>query len=375
MPVLDRAGEVRHVDGATPVPGLYVVGMRLQSRRSSTFLDGVRHDAATVAGRVHDRLRDRARPAAQPAGRGRGRAGAARMTAAWDVVVVGGRVAGAATALLLARAGLRVLCLDRARHGSDTLSTHALMRAGVLQLQRWGLLDPIVAAGTPAVRRTVFHYGDDAVTGDDQAGAGVDALYAPRRTVLDAVLVDAAVDAGAGVRFGTAVTGLLRDGARPGHRGHRPRPRRRRPDGAGRPRRRRRRRPVARRRRRRAPVEVSGSRAGAFIYGYWAGLPVDGYEWFYRPGRQRRRHPHQRRPDLRVRRRDPGPAPRALVRAGGVGGAFAAARRGRRRRGCAAAAVGDPAVCATSAACRGTCAAPGAAAGRSSATPGTGRTR
>jgi putative flavoprotein involved in K+ transport len=59
VPVLDRAGEVRHVDGATPVPGLYVVGMRWQSRRGSSFLDGVRHDAATVAGRVHDRLRER----------------------------------------------------------------------------------------------------------------------------------------------------------------------------------------------------------------------------------------------------------------------------------------------------------------------------
>ena len=33
--------------------------------------------------------------------------------ASWDVVVVGARVAGASTAMLLARAGLRVLCVDR----------------------------------------------------------------------------------------------------------------------------------------------------------------------------------------------------------------------------------------------------------------------
>ena len=59
----------------------------------------------------------------------------------WDVVVVGARMAGAATArLLLARGGLRVLCVDRSRYGSDTLSTHALMRGGSLQLQRWGRL-------------------------------------------------------------------------------------------------------------------------------------------------------------------------------------------------------------------------------------------
>ena len=52
VPVLDAAGEIRHTAGATPAAGLYVVGMRLQTRRNSTFLDGVRHDAAFVAARV-----------------------------------------------------------------------------------------------------------------------------------------------------------------------------------------------------------------------------------------------------------------------------------------------------------------------------------
>src|SRR6188472_4484449 len=64
----------------------------------------------------------------------------------YDVVVVGARAAGAATALLLARAGLRVLLVDRGQYGSDTMSTHALMRGGVLQLTRWGLLDAVIAA-------------------------------------------------------------------------------------------------------------------------------------------------------------------------------------------------------------------------------------
>jgi len=67
----------------------------------------------------------------------------------YDVVIVGARVAGAATAHLLARFGLQVLLVDRGRYGSDTLSTHALMRGGVLQLSRWGLLDEIITAGTP----------------------------------------------------------------------------------------------------------------------------------------------------------------------------------------------------------------------------------
>ena len=75
------------------------------------------------------------------------------MTAAYDVVVVGGRVAGASTALLLAQAGVKVVLVDRGRRGSDIVSTHGLMRAGVLQLLRWGVLPDVIAAGTPPIRR------------------------------------------------------------------------------------------------------------------------------------------------------------------------------------------------------------------------------
>ena len=77
----------------------------------------------------------------------------------WDAIIGGARVAGASTALLLARAGLQVLVVDRARRGSDTLSTHALMRGGVLQLRRWGLVDRVAATGAPPVRRVTFHFG------------------------------------------------------------------------------------------------------------------------------------------------------------------------------------------------------------------------
>jgi flavin-dependent dehydrogenase len=129
-----------------------------------------------------------------------------------DVIVVGGRVAGASTAMLLARAGARVRLLERGDHGADTLSTHGLMRAGVLQLSRWGLLDRVVGAGTPQVRSTTFHVtGQEPLVIPIAARAGVDALYAPRRHLLDRILVDAAVEAGAEVRHGTKVTGLLRD--------------------------------------------------------------------------------------------------------------------------------------------------------------------
>ena len=76
----------------------------------------------------------------------------------YDTVVVGARCAGAATAMLLARRGLRVLVVDRGRYGTDTLSTHALMRGGVLQLHRWGLLEGLEATSptpVPANQRRV----------------------------------------------------------------------------------------------------------------------------------------------------------------------------------------------------------------------------
>jgi len=131
----------------------------------------------------------------------------------YDCVLVGARCAGAATAMLLARRGLRVLAVDRRPYGADALSTHALMRAGVLQLHRWGLIGALRAAATPEIRTTTFHYGDDAVAIPITARGGVDALYAPRRTVLDRVLADAAGAAGAELRFCVAVQALRRGAA------------------------------------------------------------------------------------------------------------------------------------------------------------------
>jgi 2-polyprenyl-6-methoxyphenol hydroxylase-like FAD-dependent oxidoreductase len=79
----------------------------------------------------------------------------------YDALVVGARAAGAATALLLARAGVRVRLVDRGVYGSDTLSTHALMRGAVAQLARWGLLGALET--TPPIRFTSFCYPDDTI--------------------------------------------------------------------------------------------------------------------------------------------------------------------------------------------------------------------
>lgn len=133
--------------------------------------------------------------------------------ARYDVIIAGARPAGAATALLLARQGKRVLLVDRGRYGTDALSTHALMRAGVLQLARWNVLPTLTAAGTPAITSAAFTYEGQSTTVPIKPKDGVEALYAPRRTVLDAALVDAAFDAGVTVVFECALVELLHDAA------------------------------------------------------------------------------------------------------------------------------------------------------------------
>jgi flavin-dependent dehydrogenase len=128
-----------------------------------------------------------------------------------DVVVVGGRVAGSATAMLLARLGHDVVVLDQACFPSDTVSTHSLARSGVVQLRRWGLLDAVLDSGAPAIRQVSFNAAGASVTRTIKHKAGVDFLVAPRRYVLDTILATAAEHAGAQVRPGVTVTGVQRD--------------------------------------------------------------------------------------------------------------------------------------------------------------------
>lgn len=126
----------------------------------------------------------------------------------YDAVVIGARCAGAATALLLARSGAKVLLVVRQAYGSDTMSTHALMRGAVVQLNRWGLVPELIAAATPPICTTTFQYGAEAIRVAIKPEHGVECLYAPRRTVLDRVLVDAARHAGVEVRHNTALSDL-----------------------------------------------------------------------------------------------------------------------------------------------------------------------
>lgn len=129
-----------------------------------------------------------------------------------DVVVVGARVAGASTAMLLARGGHDVVVVDRSSMPSDTVSTHAFSRGGVVQLDRWDLLDDVLASGAPAIRTVSFHTPTtEPVIRTVKHVAGIDLLLAPRRYILDDIVLGAAREAGAAVRTGVTVTGVLTD--------------------------------------------------------------------------------------------------------------------------------------------------------------------
>jgi flavin-dependent dehydrogenase len=129
----------------------------------------------------------------------------------YDVIVVGARVAGASTAMLLARAGYDVLLVDRAQMPSDTVSTHAVLRTGILQLKRWGLLDSLVATGTPPVDHITLGFGAERIPFEVRPDFGIATLYAPRRYVLDRLILREAISEGVTFEGRTRLTDVVRD--------------------------------------------------------------------------------------------------------------------------------------------------------------------
>ncbi|WP_261719374.1 NAD(P)/FAD-dependent oxidoreductase [Streptomyces sp. FZ201] len=206
------------------------------------------------------------------------------MSTTYDAVVVGARCAGAPTAMLLARKGYRVLLADRAELPSDTVSTHMIHPPGVAALARWGLLDRVRATGCPPITTYSFDFGPFTLTGSPRPYGGTGVGYAPRRRVLDAILVEAAAEAGAEVRDRFNIDEVLTEGGTVvGVRGHAK-------DGA---------RSVER-----ARVVIGADGRGSHLaravgartyrekprleyayYSYWADLPLSGFETCARPGR------------------------------------------------------------------------------------------
>jgi flavin-dependent dehydrogenase len=204
------------------------------------------------------------------------------MSKEYDAIVIGGRCAGSPTAMLLARRGYRVLLLDRATFPSDTISTHLIQPPGVAALERWGLRERLAATGCPPITTYSFDFGPLVISGSPRPLDGIAHALCPRRPILDQILVEAAVAAGAELREGFTVEDLvLEDGRVAGIRGHGRR-------GA--------------RVTERAPVVVGadGRRSliveamrperyldrGIFMaqyYAYWSGLPTAGVEFYARP--------------------------------------------------------------------------------------------
>lgn len=202
----------------------------------------------------------------------------------YDAIVVGARCAGSPTALLLARQGYRVLVVDKATFPSDTLSTHFIRIPGVARLKCWGVLDKILASKCPPITSMSLDLGPCALRGMPPAVEEVATIYAPRRIILDKILADAAVEAGAELREGFLVEEILRDGDRvTGIVG-------RLADG----------RSVKEQarlvigadgmrslvaRRVQAPIYQTKPALTCVYYGYWSGVPLEGAEISTRPGR------------------------------------------------------------------------------------------
>ena len=198
--------------------------------------------------------------------------------------MVGARCAGSPTAMLLARKGYRVLVVDRATFPSDTISTHLIHPPGVAALQRWGLLDRVVATGCPPIDTYAFDFGPFTIPG---------AREPPRRRSPTPAAHRARQAAGGcrgrGGRRGPRGVHrrelVIEDGRVTGIRGHGKggatvTERARVVDRRGRP-------PLAGRRGGRAPSSTTRSRrCWSSYYSYWSGLPMDGrFETYVRPER------------------------------------------------------------------------------------------
>src|SRR5215831_2095621 len=108
-----------------------------------------------------------------------------RRSPMYDAILVGARVAGSATALLLARRGYRVLLVDRATFPSDTLSTHQIQIPGSVRLKRWGLLDQVLATDPGAAGQVRLTTGDVTLSGSYPSIDEINTVISPRRFLLD----------------------------------------------------------------------------------------------------------------------------------------------------------------------------------------------
>ncbi len=130
----------------------------------------------------------------------------------YDVIIIGARCAGSPTAMLLARKGYKVLLLDKAEFPSDTISTHIVFGKGAERLREWGLLDQVLNSNCTIIHKMGFDLGPFTLKGESPNPEGVPGIIAPRRILLDKILVDAAVAAGAELREKCVAEEIIMDG-------------------------------------------------------------------------------------------------------------------------------------------------------------------
>lgn len=132
----------------------------------------------------------------------------------FDVVIVGARCAGSPLAVMLARQGFTVCVVDKAQFPSETPSTHVIQPCGTAVLERIGALGAVLTAGAVPLDRVTLVNEDVCIDGRLDPAVFPRPGLCVRRLTLDALLVESAVAAGADVRTGVKVTGLLTEGDR-----------------------------------------------------------------------------------------------------------------------------------------------------------------
>ena len=133
-----------------------------------------------------------------------------------EVLVVGGGPAGSSVATFLARAGVDVLVVDRARFPRPKPCAEYLSPQASRLLEAMGALENVEKSGAAQLSGiSVRAPNGDVIKGDFVASHGFrgfrDRGLSVRREVLDAILVDCARAAGARVSEGVRVTDVVRD--------------------------------------------------------------------------------------------------------------------------------------------------------------------
>jgi 2-polyprenyl-6-methoxyphenol hydroxylase-like FAD-dependent oxidoreductase len=133
------------------------------------------------------------------------------MKSKYDVIVVGGRVAGTSLAIQLARLGMDVVIFDRARLPGDTMSTHVIYPNTIARLDNLGVLDRVMAHRPPPLYTAWYHQNRMFVS-PHTPEAGRDWALCIRRSTLDRHLQDCAREAGVDIVDNAPVNTLLGTG-------------------------------------------------------------------------------------------------------------------------------------------------------------------